>query len=131
VKHAEPMTRQGMRSSGWLGSLGLKLSRIVRDSSTARVIRGSWFIGCRMGFGDSALAPVATSASVLLCDGGFSGGSRPMFEALARLLGVARSLGDDAQLADTDRGGVFTIVGCIGKEAEEEDRDEAGDWEGG
>ena len=49
------MTRHGIRRRVWLGSLGLKLSRIVSDSSMAMVMRGSWLGGWRMGCGESAL----------------------------------------------------------------------------
>lgn len=109
----------------------MKLSRIVRDSSTARVILGSWFIGCRMGFGEFALTSVGTFSVLESCDDGSVRGLVPILEALAILLGVAKSFGDDAQLAGTDRGGVATIVDCIGREVEEEDKDEAGDCDGG
>lgn len=80
------MTKHGMSSSVWLGSLGLKLSRIASDSSMAMVIRGSWLGGWRMGCGESALASIGgagcssgTSLGALaeldFRDGGFERGS--------------------------------------------------------
>lgn len=41
AKQAVPITRQGMSRSFWEGSLGLKVSRMLRDSLTASVMRGS------------------------------------------------------------------------------------------
>lgn len=45
-----------MSSKVWEGSEGLKDSRMVRDSSTARVIRRSWYAGLRVGGGEDALS---------------------------------------------------------------------------
>lgn len=64
-------------------------------------------------------------------DGGSASGPGLMLEVFTSLQAVARSSGDDAQLVETDRGGVFTIdvvVDCIGRE---EDREDAGDRDGG
>ena len=84
-----------------------------------------------MGFGDSALTIRGRVAVEAFCEGGYAIESEPSWDAITILFGVARSLGDDGQLAETDRGGVSTIEDCLGREVEEADNDDPGDCDGG